>query len=82
MDSMLYRICKSDVVKGIVIAVIAAILTTVYGVVMTAGFDAFQTDWAEVGRLVVNNTLITFVSYIVKNLLTDSNGRVLGVFGK
>ncbi len=81
MQSELYRICKSDVVKGLVMAVLAGVLMTIWSVVSQSGFDAFATDWSEVLRSVINVSIVSFFAYIMKNLLTDEDGKVLGVIG-
>lgn len=82
MKSALYKLCSNDVVKGLVTAVLAAVIMTVWSVVSQNGFDAFATDWTEVLKSVVNVSIVSFFAYIIKNLLTDENGRVLGVFGE
>lgn len=81
MKSALYKICSNDVVKGLVTAILAAVIMTVWSVVSQNGFDAFATDWSEVAKSVINVSIVSFFAYIIKNLLTDENGRVLGVFG-
>lgn len=81
MKSALYKICSNDVVKGLVTAILAAVIMTIWSVVSQNGFDAFATDWAEVTKSVINVSIVSFFAYIIKNLLTDENGRVLGVFG-
>jgi hypothetical protein len=75
----LFQIGWQDFVKGLVVAVITAVIVALGGIVMTAGFDAFKTDWLVVGQNMVNFSIVSLVSYLLKNLLTTNQGNVAGV---
>jgi uncharacterized membrane-anchored protein len=79
MQSGLFQLNWSDFVKGLVVAVISAIIIGLGGIVMTSGFDAFKTDWLVVGQNMVNFSIVSLVSYLLKNLLTTSSGNVAGL---
>ena len=63
------RLGKSDFVKGLVVAVISAVLTAVTQMLGTG------IDWAEIGHI----ALIAGIGYLSKNLLTDADGKFAGV---
>ena len=74
----MFKLGINDVLKGIIVAVLSAIIIAIGGVVMTAGFDAFNTDWLAVGQNAINTGIVALVAYLVKNLLTTNSGKVLG----
>lgn len=78
MNSPLFKVDSGDFAKGIALAVIAAILTWLLQLVDAPGFSVYQIDWNEVFRI----AFAAGVSYILKNYLSDSQGRVLGQIGK
>ena len=60
-----------DLGKGLLLAVITAVLTYVYEAFQTGGITSV--DW----KLVGSTALVSAVSYLFKNLLTNSEGEVL-----
>ncbi len=73
------RISLSDIVKGGITAVIAAVVVTLAGVFQSAGFDVFSADWGSILTMTINAAVSAFVGYIGKNLLTDSSGAFMGI---
>lgn len=69
----------SDVVKGIITALISAIIVTLYSIVISEKFDLFTADWTTIGHNILNISVITLVSYLFKNFISDNNGNVAGV---
>lgn len=70
--SELWKLAKSDYVKGFVVAVLTAVLSVIY--------QALTDDQViEVG-LVVNTALTAGIAYLLKNLSTDSQGKIGGKF--
>lgn len=69
--SNLFRLNWADVIKGLIMAVLSAILTAVYqALVAHTPVDIYtMLDVAE----------ISGVAYIIKNFFSDSNGAPLGV---
>jgi len=70
MTSGLFELNLNDLVKGLVVAVIAAVLT--YFTQPT--LDLNTIDWAYLVRI----SLTTAMAYLGKNLISDSDGKVLG----
>lgn len=68
--SNLFKINWSDFWRGLLLAVIVAIL-------------GFLSEFFKVPVLdstgVLGATIIAFVSYLLKNFITDKNGRLLGL---
>lgn len=71
--STLFHLNWADLAKGIVMAVIGAILTAIYQAV-SAGMTIDIRSMATVG-------LLAGLSYIIKNWFSDSQGRVFGKIG-
>lgn len=75
----MYRLGQNDFVKGIVTAVFAAAITTIYGFVSQDGFDVFAAEWGVIFGDVVQVSVSTMAAYLMKNFVTDENGRLGGV---
>lgn len=70
----LFELSKSDLVKGLVMAV----LTPVVGYVLQIlNSGSLELDWKKLGLLAITGLL----SYLLKNVLSDENGKVLGRIG-
>jgi hypothetical protein len=59
----------NDFIKGLVMAVLSTVITVVYQTV-EAGSLVF--DWKSIGTM----ALTTALAYIMKNLLTNSTGKL------
>lgn len=75
----MFKLGQSDLVKGAITAVIAAILTTLYGVVSQTGFDVFAADWGAIFNEVIQVSFSSFLAYLGKNFLTDEEGNFAGM---
>ena len=64
----IYSLGLNDAVKGLVMAVLAGVVTFIYGSLGTG------IDWNEVLQVAISSGL----AYIIKNYLTDSEGKLLG----
>lgn len=73
MNSTLGLLNWKDALKGLVMAVLSAVLT-----IVITEIQAGQIDWNKVGTV----ALITTLSYILKQIGTDSQGNVLGIGSK
>ncbi len=73
--SKLFRVDMQDLWKGLVVAVIAAVLTALSQAMNVPGFEFSTFDWGQVIKM----ALMTGLSYLGKNLLTTEQGDVLGV---
>lgn len=70
MKSSLFTLNKADFVKGLVIAVLTAVITAVYS---TVQLGTLSFDWKAISIAALSAAL----AYITKNLLTNSNDQFL-----
>lgn len=82
MNTGFLRINFRDLTSAAINAVIAAVLIGLYGIVSTEGFDVFHADWVAIGQNIVNWAFASFVGSIGKDLLSNKEGKVLGMFSK
>ncbi len=73
----LFRIGKSDFVKGLITAVLAAVFLSAGNMLQQPNFDFAAIDWQQI----LNVAGATFMAYISKNFLSDKEGKVLGKLG-
>ena len=78
MSKQLWSVGMRDVFKGAVTAILAAILTVLYGVFNQAGFDVFEADWGVILSDVINVALTAFLAYLGKNFISDADDKILG----
>lgn len=70
MNSSLFTLNSKDWIKGLVVAVITAVITVVYNTIQT-GVLVF--DWKAISIAAASAAL----AYITKNLLTNSKDQLL-----
>ena len=70
-----------DVAKGLVMAVLGGVALPIAAMVQTPGFDIASVNWSVVMNLAFNGAIVAFVTYMTKNLLSSSDGKVLGSIG-
>jgi len=70
--SQLWKLTKNDYLKGLVVAIIAAVLT----VILQTLQNSQQIDWNQV----LTTGLIAGLGYILKNLATDESGKLGGKY--
>lgn len=75
--SNLFTLNSKDFVKGLTVAVLAAVFTTVAQWLNAPGFDFATFDWGELGKVAAAATM----AYLAKNFFSDKDGRVLGRLG-
>ena len=75
--STFLKLNLSDVSKGLVVAVIVAILGILQQMFTEHGLAFAMFDWAGI----LDVAWKAAVAYLGKNLLSDQNGRVLGRIG-
>lgn len=78
MYSKMFTLRNGDIARGAITAIFTGVMIVLASVVLSAGFDAFSTDWVAVGKSAVNAGLASFVGYLMKNFITDDNGRMFG----
>jgi len=70
--SQLWSLTKNDYLKGLVVAVIAAVLT----VILQTLQNGLTINWNEV----ITVALTAGIGYILKNLATDESGKLGGKY--
>ena len=88
MNSEMFKLNLRDVGKGLISAVIGAVVVSVFGVIQgvfsAPGLDVFSIDWATLGHQIVNTAVTAaqaaFVGYIGKNFLSTEDGKFMGKF--
>lgn len=66
-----------DVAKAAALVAITAFLTAIEQALSAHGFDVMSYDWG----MIVDVSLTAGGSYLVKNLLSTSDGKVFGKIG-
>lgn len=73
-NSTLFSLKLRDFGKGLLIALGAAVFTSLAAALNTPGFDFSAFDFGELLRV----ALAAGMAYIVKNYFSDENGRLMG----
>ncbi len=81
MNSDMFKLGSNDFVKGLATALIAAVVVALAGIVQQPGFDIFAANWGGIGGQMLNIAIVTFIAYMSKNFISDSQGKVLGRIG-
>lgn len=71
--SKLFELQKNDFIKGGIVAVITAVLTSILQMLQNGGFVI---DWMTV----LNVAIVAGISYLLKNLGTNEQGKFAGRF--
>ncbi len=74
MLSKLFRINGYDLLKGLVVAVVTAVLASILKLVNDFGLDIPNDSWSEVLKLAV----LAAAGYLGKQLVTDQENRLGG----
>ena len=75
MNSKLFRLNFQDFLRGAGGAIITAVITVIYNLTQTPGFDISSLDWG----VVLNAALYGFIGYIGVAAGSDENGRLGGM---
>lgn len=70
--SGLFRLDWKDLIKGAVVSILSAVLTLVLDLLKAGG----ELDWRTIGTVAIT----AFISYLLKNLVTDDRGKLGGKF--
>lgn len=79
MQSGLFKIYQSDIVKNLINVAGIAILLSVYNLVIVAGFDVFKVDYIALFQQVVNVGVIALVTDLGRRFISTNTGSVLNV---
>ena len=69
MNSSIFTLNSADFIKGLIVAVLSTVITVVYQTVETGSLTF---DWKSIGTM----ALTTALAYIMKNLFTNSTGKL------
>lgn len=75
LQSAFLTLDKNDFLKGLVVAILAAVLTSLANLFNAPGFAFGGINWSQVATI----ALMSGISYLSKNLLTTQTGSFLGV---
>ena len=75
--SAFLKLNLSDLSKGLVVAILAAVLGVFQQAVQTHGIEFNAYDWVGV----LDVAWKVAVAYLSKNLISDENGKVFGKIG-
>lgn len=78
---MKYTLSFNDLINGAKTAVFVAILGAMYTMALQPHFSLFTTDWVSVGKSMADLGYITFLGYIVRKFLENSDGKLLASEG-
>jgi hypothetical protein len=70
MNSTFLTLGSKDFIKGLLVAVLSAVITIVYNTIQNGSLTF---DWKTIGM----TALTSAVAYIMKNLFSNSNGKFL-----
>jgi hypothetical protein len=71
MNSPFLNLNSTDFLKGLIMAVLSSVITVVY---QTVELGSLVFDWKAIGTM----ALTTALAYIMKNLFTNSTGKLFG----
>lgn len=66
---------SNDLIKGLFVAVLAAVFTFLANLIQVPGFDFTNINWGQVLQIAI----VAGGSYLTKNMLTTQSGSILGV---
>lgn len=75
MNSELFKLNLTDLAKGLIVAVLAAVVTAFGHALNAPGFDFATFDWSTLMSVAVSAAL----AYLSKNFLSDQNGKFGGI---
>ena len=75
-NSKFFRLNASDFIKGLVLTLLTALVTGLYELIQSGWVLTF--DWITF-KPIVMTAVAAALSYLIKNLLTNSDGQVLAL---
>jgi hypothetical protein len=75
MNSTMFTLNWKDIGKGLITAILAAVLAYVLQLLNAPGFSFHMINWADIARI----GFAAGVGYIIKNFLSDSQGNFGGI---
>jgi hypothetical protein len=78
-QTKLFRLSMGDLGRGLVVAILSAILLTVQNWITNPSFSVFNLGLGDV-IILVNIAIVAGLGYLAKNLVTDEEGKLLGKY--
>lgn len=78
MNTNLWQVGGKDALRGLINAVLIAVLVGLAGIVGQPGFDVFNADLWGILRSMINWGVISFISYMGAMFTSDRNGKFAG----
>lgn len=66
---------RNDFLKGLIVAILAAVLTALANLFNAPGFSFGGVDWSQVGQIAI----MAGIAYLSKNVLTTKSGSFMGI---
>lgn len=73
MPSPRFTLNWYDLVKGLQMYLITTVVMSLGSIILTPGFSVFSADWLAILMNTVDVAVISTVSYLVKNFITDTS---------
>lgn len=70
----MFKLGYRDAIKGVVVSVLSAVITTLLGIIQQNGLALTNTELKTIATVAIT----TFLGYILKNFLTDENDKFVG----
>lgn len=70
----MFKLGYKDAIKGVIVSVLSAVVTALLGIVQQNGLTLTSTELKTIATVAVT----TFLSYLLKNFLTDENDKFVG----
>lgn len=70
----MFKLGYKDAIKGVIVSVLSAVVTALLGIIQQNGLTLTNTELKTIATVAVT----TFLSYLLKNFLTDENDKFVG----
>lgn len=79
--SKLFWVNHKDVMKALLMTMIGGAVAPLWGALSNPGFNLFGADFVSLWRMALTGSVTGGLGYLVKNFLTDSDGKFIGKVG-
>jgi len=80
MQNGLFKLDWGSIADAVVMAMVFAVITALYGLVtQTGGFNVFTADWLQIGQNMTNAAFAAGVISLAKDLISTNSGSVLNI---
>jgi hypothetical protein len=79
MKNGIFALDWGTIADAVAMAVLVSVVTAIYGVVTTTGFNVFTADWSTIGHSMINTGFVAAVISLAQNFVSTNSGSVLGI---